>query len=138
MAFLDALAGVVSFYGYIASETQAAAIFEATRSGQIRLLLRRLGPEEQTAISAGHGFVYDEHLSEIKRWSDGRVWTDSSSRGAFLLYKECLVQEQPDGKRIKVEKINGLRKKSIADRTPGSSLRLVFYYDAEYARIPHR
>lgn len=39
-------------------------------------------------MQSGSVFVFDEHESGIKRWTDGLIWSPSRILGNFLIYRE--------------------------------------------------
>jgi hypothetical protein len=46
---------------------------------------RRLNDPEKPMIHSGAVFLFDEHESGIKRWTDGIVWSPSRILGNFLV-----------------------------------------------------
>lgn len=61
----------------------ALIILEAVRVGRLRPVTRRLNEEERAAfIQSGSIFVWAESEDELglKRWTDGRVWSQSRMR----------------------------------------------------------
>eukprot|EP01135_Chromosphaera_perkinsii_P012291 Nk52_evm28s2630 gene=Nk52_evmTU28s2630 len=120
--------------GYVRTEQDANLCFRAAREGKLPLTTKRLTSELRKEIAPQQIYVYDEIESDIRRWTDGRQWCDSYASGEFLVYKEAAIVSK-DGKRVKEEKLNGLRKRIIADKMNGSSLRLVCYTDATTADL---
>lgn len=49
---------------------------------------RRLKESERRLVQSGSVFVFDEHESGIKRWTDGLIWSPSRILGNFLIYRE--------------------------------------------------
>jgi hypothetical protein len=49
---------------------------------------RRLIERERGMVQSGAVFVFDEHESGIKRWTDGLVWSPSRILGNFLVSYE--------------------------------------------------
>ena len=43
---------------------------------------------ERGLVQSGSVFVFDEHESGIKRWTDGLIWSPSRILGNFLIYRE--------------------------------------------------
>ncbi|ODN96948.1 hypothetical protein I350_07923 [Cryptococcus amylolentus CBS 6273] len=76
------------FRGYIESTFDALLVFEAARRGMIPRVTRRLIERERGMVQSGAVFVFDEHESGIKRWTDGLVWSPSRILGNFLVYRE--------------------------------------------------
>eukprot|EP00126_Sphaerothecum_destruens_P007068 Sdes_comp19668_c0_seq1m11524 len=114
--------------GFVCNQKDAQACFQAARESRFPVMTKRLTSDQRRDIKAQQVYVYDEIKSEIHRWTDGKTWCDSYASGDFLVYKEAVQGD--NGKNLREEKIGGLRKKIIADKTPGSSLRLVCYTDA--------
>eukprot|EP01135_Chromosphaera_perkinsii_P004039 Nk52_evm52s266 gene=Nk52_evmTU52s266 len=124
-----------SFYGHVRDITDADVIFAAAKEGRCALIYKRLHYKGDK-IQAGQGYVYDEVKSKIKRWTDGFNWGDSYHPGGkIMIYKEVDIAWEDD-KVKKIDKPNGLRKKTIAD--PNSNLRIVSYYyePPNHCRLP--
>ncbi|KAG5977270.1 hypothetical protein E4U55_006915 [Claviceps digitariae] len=95
-----------TFEGHIASTLDALMLFEACLSGQLNHVPRRPHDRErQDLIKSGNIFIYEEHASGIKRWTDGVSWSPSRILGNFLIYRE-LEKPFPPG-----EKKRALKKK---------------------------
>ncbi len=75
------------FRGYIESTLDSLLVFEAARRGMIPRVTRRLIERERGMVQSGAVFVFDEHESGIKRWTDGLVWSPSRILGNFLVSK---------------------------------------------------
>lgn len=115
-------------------------------------------------IRSGHIFVFEEHESGIKRWTDGIHWSPSRVSDAFILYRELDGEQVGAGKRkrlIPAEeraldhqetadsnlygslvnsypfKSDGLMKKTISMKLDELSWRLVSYYRPEDVRLGH-
>ena len=61
----------------------ALILLEAVRLGRFRPVTRRLNDEERSAfIQSGSVFIWAESEDELglKRWTDGRVWSQSRMR----------------------------------------------------------
>lgn len=56
---------------------------------------RRLIERERGMVQSGAVFVFDEHESGIKRWTDGLVWSPSRILGNFLVYRETDKKPNP-------------------------------------------
>ncbi|UKZ68774.1 uncharacterized protein TrAtP1_009795 [Trichoderma atroviride] len=95
-----------TFIGHIATTMDAAVLFEACLQGRIPHVPRRPHDRErQDLIASGNVFIYEEHASGIKRWTDGVSWSPSRILGNFLIYRE-LEKPFPPG-----EKKRALKKK---------------------------
>ncbi|KAJ7444830.1 Gti1/Pac2 family-domain-containing protein [Mycena latifolia] len=82
---------------HVRNAHDAHVVFEATRQGlstSLGFLLpitRRLDESERsTLIQSGAVFVWEEsdHAPGLKRWTDGRVWSQSRMREPYLFYDE--------------------------------------------------
>lgn len=73
------------FRGYIESTLDSLLVFEAARRGMIPRVTRRLIERERGMVQSGAVFVFDEHESGIKRWTDGLIWSPSRILGNFLV-----------------------------------------------------
>lgn len=112
---------------------------EAVRRGLARRIYQRLSDQEQQEIRSGSIFVWNEDETQIKRWTDGKFWSNSRMKGRFFLYKELANSK----KVIQVAKQQGtmmdqserdfLRKKTISVRTAQrQKYHLVnYYYDSD-------
>lgn len=69
----------------------AQIVLEAVRSGVLHLVERRLNEGERSMfIRSGAVFVWEESDDDeygLKRWTDGRMWTQSRAREPFLFYE---------------------------------------------------
>lgn len=112
-----------TFEGHIASTIDALILFEACLSGQLNHVPRRPHDRErQDLIKSGNVFIYEEHASGIKRWTDGVSWSPSRILGNFLIYRE-LEKPFPPGEKKRALKKNkkpqqGVTKSENASR-PG-------------------
>ncbi|KAI0121810.1 Gti1/Pac2 family-domain-containing protein [Daldinia grandis] len=89
-----------TFHGYIASTMDALILFEACLSGRLSHVPRRPHDRERSElIASGNVFMYEEHSSGIKRWTDGVPWSPSRILGNFLLYRELDKPFQPGEKK---------------------------------------
>ncbi|KAI0603243.1 Gti1/Pac2 family-domain-containing protein [Biscogniauxia sp. FL1348] len=89
-----------TFHGYIGSTMDALVLFEACLSGRLAHVPRRPHDRERTSlIRSGNVFIYEEHSSGIKRWTDGVPWSPSRILGNFLLYRELDKPFQPGEKK---------------------------------------
>lgn len=79
---------------------EALTLFEACLQGNMAHVPRRPHDRERgTLIKSGHVFIYEEHSSGIKRWTDGVNWSPSRILGNFLLYRELEKPFQPGEKK---------------------------------------
>lgn len=95
-----------TFTGYIATTMDALVLFEACLSGTLDHVARRPHDRErQELIKSGNIFIYEEHSSGIKRWTDGVSWSPSRILGNFLIYRE-LDKPFPPGEKKRALKKN--------------------------------
>ena len=93
-----------TFYGHIASTQDALLLFEACLSGALNHVARRPHDRERISlIKSGNVFIYEEHSSGIKRWTDGVPWSPSRILGNFLVYRE-LERPFPPGEKKRAMK----------------------------------
>ncbi|KAK8093118.1 uncharacterized protein PG998_014519 [Apiospora kogelbergensis] len=96
-----------TFVGYISSTTDALVLFEACLTGHISRVPRRPHDRERAnLIRSGNVLIYEEHSSNIKRWTDGVPWSPSRMLGNFLLYRELDRPFQPGEKKRATKKDN--------------------------------
>ncbi|KAK8030655.1 hypothetical protein PG990_000389 [Apiospora arundinis] len=96
-----------TFVGYISSTMDALVLFEACLTGHISHVPRRPHDRERAnLIRSGNVFIYEEHSSGIKRWTDGVPWSPSRILGNFLLYRELDKPFQPGEKKRAMKKDN--------------------------------
>lgn len=81
------------FRGHIETTYDALLVFEAARRGMIPRVTRRLIERERGMIQSGAVFVFDEHESGIKRWTDGMIWSPSRILGNFLVSRRDVGAE---------------------------------------------
>lgn len=94
-----------TFTGYIATTMDALVLFEACLCGRLSHVPRRPHDRERAAlIRSGNVFIYEEHSSGIKRWTDGVPWSPSRILGNFLLYRELDKPFQPGEKKRAMKK----------------------------------
>ncbi|KAI0540896.1 Gti1/Pac2 family-domain-containing protein [Xylaria digitata] len=102
-----------TFQGFIGSTMDALILFEACLSGPLAHVSRRPHDRERPQlIQSGNVFIYEEHSSGIKRWTDGVPWSPSRILGNFLLYRELDKPFQPGEKKraMKRNKEGGVSK----------------------------
>ncbi|KAF4975621.1 hypothetical protein FZEAL_7612 [Fusarium zealandicum] len=94
-----------TFEGHIGSTVDALILFEACLSGQLNHVPRRPHDRErQDLIKSGNVFIYEEHASGIKRWTDGVSWSPSRILGNFLIYRELEKPFPPGEKKRALKK----------------------------------
>jgi hypothetical protein len=102
-----------TFQGHISSTHDALLLFEACLTGHLNHVARRPHDRERSSlIKSGNVFIYEEHSSGIKRWTDGVPWSPSRILGNFLVYRE-LERPFPPGEKKRANKRN--------KRSPGIS-----------------
>ncbi|KAK5997400.1 Global transcription regulator sge1 [Cladobotryum mycophilum] len=114
-----------TFKGHVASTLDALVLFEACLLGQLNHVPRRPHDRErQDLIQSGNIFIYEEHASGIKRWTDGVSWSPSRILNNFLVYRE-LDKPFPPGEKKRALKKNkkpqGVTKTEAPSR-PGALL----------------
>ena len=93
-----------TFVGHIASTQDALILFELCLSGGLNHVARRPHDRERAnLIKSGNVFIYEEHSSGIKRWTDGVPWSPSRILGNFLVYRE-LERPFPPGEKKRAMK----------------------------------
>ncbi|KAF5248332.1 hypothetical protein FANTH_5961 [Fusarium anthophilum] len=96
-----------TYQGFVRDTTDALLIFEACLSGTLLHVPRRPHDRErQDLIKSGNIFVYEEHASGIKRWTDSISWSPSRILGNYLLYRE-LEKPFPPGEKKRARGRNG-------------------------------
>ncbi|CAJ2506007.1 Uu.00g001370.m01.CDS01 [Anthostomella pinea] len=89
-----------TFTGYIHTTLDALILFEACLVGHLQHVPRRPHDRERNdLIRSGHVFIYEEHSSGIKRWTDGVTWSPSRILGNFLIYRELDKPFEPGEKK---------------------------------------
>ena len=65
-----------SFFGYVRGEDEAYEVFRfcSTEEGNLHIVTSRLTENNKAYVAAGQIYVYDEHKSQIQRWTDGGNW----------------------------------------------------------------
>ncbi|KAJ6782910.1 hypothetical protein PWT90_04899 [Aphanocladium album] len=96
---------VPTFEGHISSTLDALMLFEACLNGILNHVPRRPHDRErQDLIKSGNVFIYEEHASGIKRWTDGVSWSPSRILGNFLIYRELEKPFPPGEKKRALKK----------------------------------
>ncbi|KAI0672736.1 Gti1/Pac2 family-domain-containing protein [Trametes maxima] len=83
---------------HVRDARDAHIVFEAVRQGLLKPVHRRLNELERSSyIQSGSLFVWEESDDEmgLKRWTDGRVWSQSRMREPYLFYDEKLATDEP-------------------------------------------
>ncbi|ORZ40879.1 Gti1/Pac2 family-domain-containing protein [Catenaria anguillulae PL171] len=96
------IASLETFFGAITNIDDALLLVEAVRLGTARRLRRRLTENQQLLIRSGSVFVWNESEAKIKRWTDGRHWSNSRMKGRFFLYKELATSKKTGTARAHV------------------------------------
>lgn len=106
---------VPTWHGHVASTLDALVLFESALSGRIDRIRRRpYNRERQEIIKSGSVFIYEEHATGIKRWTDGLSWSPSRILGNFLIYRELDNTFEAGGRN------RAIRKKRVAGGSSGS------------------
>ncbi|KAM3548960.1 hypothetical protein ARSEF4850_009113 [Beauveria asiatica] len=96
---------IPTFEGHISSTLDALVLFESCLDGILNHVPRRPHDRErQDLIKSGNIFVYEEHSSGIKRWTDGVSWSPSRILGNFLIYRELEKPFPPGEKKRALKK----------------------------------
>ncbi|KAJ6597196.1 Gti1/Pac2 family-domain-containing protein [Mycena vulgaris] len=85
---------------HVRNAYDAHVVFEAVRQGFLRPITRRLDENERARlIQSGAVFVWEEsdHAPGLKRWTDGRVWSQSRMREPYLFYDEKMDDGSDSG-----------------------------------------
>ncbi|KAK3179675.1 Global transcription regulator sge1 [Lecanicillium sp. MT-2017a] len=94
-----------TFRGHVSTTLDALILFEACLTGILSHVPRRPHDRErQDLIKSGHVFIYEEHASGIKRWTDGVSWSPSRILGNFLIYRELEKPFPPGEKKRALKK----------------------------------
>ncbi|KAL6864354.1 Gti1/Pac2 family domain-containing protein [Trichoderma novae-zelandiae] len=115
-----------TFRGFIHDTTDALLLFSACLDGIISHVPRRPHDRErQELIVSGSVFIYEEHASGIKRWTDGISWSPSRILDNFLIYRE-LQRPFPPGEKKRALKRkragHGIQKVSSNNSAPPQEL----------------
>ncbi|KAF4965583.1 hypothetical protein FSARC_6629 [Fusarium sarcochroum] len=96
---------VPTLNGFVRTTLDAMILFEACLSGRINHVPRRPHDRERTdLIKSGNIFIYEEHASGIKRWTDSVSWSPSRILGNFLIYRELEKPFPPGEKKRALKK----------------------------------
>ena len=95
-----------TYRGHVATTYDSLLLFEGCLDGSLNHVARRPHDRErQDLIRSGSVFIYEEHASGIKRWTDGVSWSPSRILGNFLIYRE-LEKPFPPGEKKRALKKN--------------------------------
>ncbi|KAJ7203183.1 Gti1/Pac2 family-domain-containing protein [Mycena rebaudengoi] len=74
----------------IRDTTDAHILLEAVRLKVLPLIKHRLAEHERAQLQSGQVYVWEEShdQSSLSRWTDGRRWSQSRTRGDCLFYQE--------------------------------------------------
>ncbi|KAI5457907.1 Gti1/Pac2 family-domain-containing protein [Mariannaea sp. PMI_226] len=126
-----------TFEGHIASTIDALVLFEACLSGQLNHVPRRPHDRErQDLIKSGNVFIYEEHASGIKRWTDGVSWSPSRILGNFLIYRELEKPFPPGEKKRALKKSKKPQQQGVA-KTEGNNRQGLGYPSSATALEPN-
>ena len=90
-----------SFFGSVETTCDAFLLFEAARNNIVPRITRRLTEKEKKSLRSGSVCIFDEREAQIKRWTDGRLWTPSRIMGNFLIYRELDKKLLPNTEGVK-------------------------------------
>ncbi len=108
--------------GHVNTTMDALVLFEACLLGRMNHVPRRPQDRERdNLIRSGNVFIYEEHSSGIKRWTDGYNWSPSRILNNFLIYRELEKAFAPGEKKKLLKKNNKLSNKNGVFKTEGSS-----------------
>ncbi|OAQ95847.1 hypothetical protein LLEC1_00248 [Akanthomyces lecanii] len=117
---------VPTFEGHISTTLDALILFEACLTGVLNHVPRRPHDRErQELIKSGNIFIYEEHSSGIKRWTDGVSWSPSRILGNFLIYRE-LDKPFPPGQKKRALKKSKKSPQGIVKAEPLSTLNMPY------------
>jgi hypothetical protein len=113
---------VPTYQGFVNSTFDALLLFEACLAGHLNHVPRRPHDRErQDLIRSGNVFIYEEHASGIKRWTDGISWSPSRILGNYLIYRELDEPFPPGEKKRALKKSKhssgGINRPDTATRT---------------------
>lgn len=118
-----------TYYGSCPNARESLILFEAVRMGLIPMVPDRLSDGERKKITSGSIYVWDEVNSPMRRWTDGRTWSNSRVVGDFLEYRETDADTSSSSRPSRsILKPYGLKKRTIClPAQDHSSLRLIAY-----------
>lgn len=114
-----------TYYGYLATYSDALVILEAARNNKILQKVARQPryQELHRLIESGNIFVFDTKSSGIRQWIDGRHWSKSTESGHCLYYRELEKPDQKKGKKRRPQPTQMYKKKRSRSTSlfPGKS-----------------
>jgi hypothetical protein len=114
-----------TYIGFIESMDDAAIVANACLRG----LLSPITSRYKQPIKDGDCFVFIDQKSNIKRWTDGKIWSPSRHSGNFLVYRELETVDNNSHKRnISRVKDDGLIKKTASVEIRGWKCHIICYY----------
>ncbi|OAA71907.1 cAMP-independent regulatory protein pac2 [Akanthomyces lecanii RCEF 1005] len=117
---------VPTFEGHISTTLDGLILFEACLTGVLNHVPRRPHDRErQELIKSGNIFIYEEHSSGIKRWTDGVSWSPSRILGNFLIYRE-LDKPFPPGEKKRALKKSKKSPQGIVKSEPLATLNMPY------------
>lgn len=109
-----------TYSGYVRSTADALVIFEACLTGHLLHVPRRPHDRERAdLITSGGVYVYEEHSSGMKRWTDGTTWSPSRIMNNFLIYRQ-LDTPFPPGEKKRAAKKAKKPNSAIKDEAAGA------------------
>lgn len=113
-----------TFIGHVDTTQDALILFQAVIDGKLPTVSRRPQDRERNElVKSGSIFIFNEHSSGIKRWTDGIAWSPSRILGNFLVYRQLEKPFHPGEKKQTNKKKR--RKPSLSttpyDRSSSSS-----------------
>ncbi len=100
--------------GHVNTTMDALILFEACLNGDLLHCARRPHDRErEDLIRSGNVFIYEEHSSGIKRWTDGYNWSPSRILNNFLIYRELEKAFPPGEKKKALKKKNSMSKNGV-------------------------
>jgi Gti1/Pac2 family transcription factor len=94
-----------TYYGHVNSTADAILLFESCLGGSRSHVPRRPHDRERAQlIRSGYVYIYEEHSSGIKRWTDGITWSPSRIMNNFLVYRELDTPFPPGEKKRATKK----------------------------------
>ncbi|KAH8879398.1 hypothetical protein GQ53DRAFT_672161, partial [Thozetella sp. PMI_491] len=108
--------------GHVNTTMDALVLFEACLNGDLFHCARRPHDRErEDLIRSGNVFIYEEHSSGIKRWTDGYNWSPSRILNNFLIYRELEKAFPPGEKKKALKKKNNTSKSGVVKPEGGRS-----------------
>ncbi|KAH6603415.1 gti1 pac2 family [Trichoderma cornu-damae] len=129
---------IPTYRGYISNTIDSLILFESCLHGRLNHVPRRPHDRErQELITSGNVFIYEEHASGIKRWTDGVSWSPSRILGNFLIYRELEKPFPPGEKKRALKKKKASQGINKADSRQNAAL-AAFMDATNIAKDPER